>query len=158
MAYVIQRGYSGLAVKKMQEYLNALRTLYPELPLLQEDGYYGNEMEEAVRIFQAQTGLNVDGIIGSMTWDKIICKYKTLDDPQPEPVECPPLEYGDTGLDVQKMQCYLNQLTLPETPIATDGVFGAQMEAKVITFQNAHGLVPDGKIGELTWDKIIELI
>ena len=122
MAYVIQRGYSGLAVKKMQEYLNALRTLYPELPLLQEDGYYGNEMEEAVRIFQAQTGLNVDGIIGSMTWDKIICKYKTLDDPQPEPVECPSLEsLGDkrvqAAMDKYRERVRLNMSEAPVVEI-----------------------------------------
>ena len=38
MAYVIRRGYTGLAVKKMQHYLNVLRTSYPDLPVLKEDG------------------------------------------------------------------------------------------------------------------------
>ena len=62
------------------------------------------------------------------------------------------------GLEVQKMQNHLNKLTLPATPITADGVFGAKTEAKVIAFQNAHSLTPDGKIDEKTWDKIIALI
>ena len=40
MAYVIRRGYTGLAVKKMQHYLNVLRTTYPDLPVLKEDGSF----------------------------------------------------------------------------------------------------------------------
>ena len=36
MAYVIRRGYTGLAVKKMQQYLNVLRSSYPDLPVLKK--------------------------------------------------------------------------------------------------------------------------
>ena len=163
MACVIRRGYTGLAVKKMQHYLNVLRTSYPDLPVLKEDGSFGSATENAVMIFQKHTGLTADGIIGTLTWDKIIAKYKAAPGPGPDPdpdpgTEQPPLEYGDTGLEVQKMQNYLNKLTLPSTPITADGVFGAKTEAKVIAFQNAHSLTPDGKIGEKPWDKIIALI
>ena len=48
MAYVIRRGYTGLAVKKMQHYLNVLRTSYPDLPVLKEDGSFGSATENAV--------------------------------------------------------------------------------------------------------------
>ena len=134
MAYVIRRGYTGLAVKKMQHYLNVLRTSYPDLPVLKEDGSFGSATENAVMIFQKHTGLTADGIIGTLTWDKIIAKYKAAPGPGPDPdpdpgTEQPPLEYGDTGLEVQKMQNYLNKLTLPSTPITADGVFGAKTEA-----------------------------
>lgn len=164
MAYVIRRGYTGLAVKKMQQYLNVVRKEYPDLPVLKEDGIFGADMEQAVKTFQNHTGLTADGIIGTLTWDKIVAKYKNNPDPgpdpgpDPEPETQPPLEYGDTGLEVQKMQNYLNKLTLPATPITADGVFGAKTEAKVIYFQNANGLTPDGKIGEKTWDKIVSMI
>lgn len=159
MAYVIRNGYTGLAVQKMQQYLNVIRAQYPDLPLLLEDGDFGNKTEEAVRLFQAHTGLTADGVIGTMTWDKIIAKYKEDPDPNPIPdFPQPPLEYGSTGLEVQKMQSYLNRLMLPATPISEDGVYGAKTEAKVIAFQNTHTLTPDGKIGYETWDKIIALL
>lgn len=81
MAYVIRRGYTGLAVKKMQHYLNVLRTSYPDLPVLKEDGSFGSATENAVMIFQKHTGLTADGIIGTLTWDKIIAKYKAAPGP-----------------------------------------------------------------------------
>ena len=95
MAYVIRRGYTGLAVKKMQHYLNVLRTSYPDLPVLKEDGSFGSATENAVMIFQKHTGLTADGIIGTLTWDKIIAKYKAA--PGPGPVSY-------THLDVYKRQ------------------------------------------------------
>lgn len=84
MAYVIRRGYTGLAVKKMQQYLNVLRSSYPDLPVLKEDGSFGPATENAVMIFQRHTGLTADGIIGTLTWDKIIAKYKANPRPRSE--------------------------------------------------------------------------
>ena len=72
MAYVIRRGYTGLAVKKMQHYLNVLRTSYPDLPVLKEDGSFGSATENAVMIFQKHTGLTADGIIGPATINALI--------------------------------------------------------------------------------------
>ena len=32
------------------------------------DGYFGNRTDEAVRSYQSQVGLTVDGIVGCNTW------------------------------------------------------------------------------------------
>lgn len=160
MAYVIRRGYSGIAVAKLQNYLTNLRSLYSNIPILAEDGIFGARTEEAVRMFQYDTGLVSDGIVGTLTWDKIISKFKTLTNPRPStPIRYqPPLEYGTSGLDVQKMQGYLNQLTAPTTPLVVDGNYGSATHAKVVYYQKANHLIQDGRIGTNTWDSIIENI
>ena len=142
MAYVIRRGYTGIAVAKLQNYLNNLRSLYSSIPVLSEDGIFGGRTEEAVRIFQQNTGLTSDGIIGTLTWDKILSKYKTISKPTPSfPSRYQsPLEYGSSGLDVQKMQGYLNQLTAPTTPVKVDGQYGAATHAKVVYYQKLNNL------------------
>ena len=160
MAYVIRNGYTGIAVAKLQNYLNNLRSLYNSIPTLSEDGIFGARTEDAVRIFQQNTGLNADGIVGTLTWDKIISKYKTIANPIPSfPTRYqPPLEYGSSGLDVQKMQGYLNQITTPTTPVKADGKFGAATHAKVVYYQKLNNLIQDGRIGTNTWDSIISNI
>ena len=72
MAYTIQNGHEGLASLKIQEYLNALRSIYPSIPSVTEDGRFGNETERAIAAFQRATGLEDDGIVGTLTWDKLI--------------------------------------------------------------------------------------
>lgn len=156
--YVISRGYQGLAVLKIQEYLNVVRSVYPTIPLIEEDADYGAQTEQAVRAFQRATGLMADGVVGTLTWDKLIAKFKTIDpdpDPQPEPPVTQPLEYGSEGLEVQKMQGYLNTLMPNTAPLVVDGKYGTKTEAKVIQYQMKNGLVADGKIGNDTWDLIV---
>lgn len=53
-----------------------------------------------------------------------------------------PLMRGD---DVRRLQ-----LALGFTEKETDGVFGRATEQAVKDFQNAHGLIPDGKVGTAT--------
>ena len=36
------------------------------------DGYFGDELDKAVRSFQAMNGLAVDGIVGPMTWGELL--------------------------------------------------------------------------------------
>lgn len=40
--------------------------------------------------------------------------------------------------------------------IGKTGKYDATTETAVIEFQKAHGLVPDGVVGKLTWDKLLE--
>lgn len=160
MAYTIQNGAQGLAVLKIQEYLNAIRKNYPTIAEIDEDGRFGTATENAIKAFQRATGLNADGIVGGLTWDKLIEKYKTKDDdPKPHPeANDDPLEYGSDGLGVEKMQGYLNTLMPNVTRLTADGKFGAKTEARVIQFQMQHGLNANGRIDTATWDMIINLL
>lgn len=53
------------------------------------DGYYGPASFEAVKRFQAHEGLDVDGIVGPLTWAKLSGKPKPAPPHQPAPVPKP---------------------------------------------------------------------
>ncbi len=41
------------------------------------DGWFGNKTDEAVRLFQQRNGLEVDGVVGRMTWARLFSKDAT---------------------------------------------------------------------------------
>lgn len=57
------------------------------------------------------------------------------------------LTKGSRGELVKRLQAALN--------LAQDGIFGAITEEAVKAFQKAHGIVPDGIVGEKTWAIIV---
>ena len=157
--YTIQEGASSMAVLKMQHYLNIINKNEGDLPQLKVDGVFGSNTKLAVQFFQYQNKLEYDGIIGTNTWDKIITnvkKYTITPTPNAGSLQGPIMN-GNVGLDVQKMQGYLNQLLLTVN-LSTDGVFGTNTEAAVVRFQTLNGLTADGKIGTKTFDAIINKI
>ena len=64
----LRKGSNGAAVKELQELLLARGY---SLPNYGADGDYGNETVTAVKKFQKDNGLDVDGICGSKTWAAI---------------------------------------------------------------------------------------
>ena len=58
---------SGPDVAALQGLLHA-RGLYGNTL----DGKFGEELDRAVRSFQAGHGLTVDGVVGPMTWGKLL--------------------------------------------------------------------------------------
>ena len=77
-SYVLKIGDSGIAVFKMQEYINAIAANEPCLRPITVDGSYGEETRQAVRQFQYLNNLAIDGTIGRYTWDAIINQYMPL--------------------------------------------------------------------------------
>lgn len=70
-------------------------------------------------------------------------------------VKSPMLKLGSKGKDVELLQQDLNALN--NANLVTDGDFGKKTEKAVIDFQAIHGLVADGIVGQLTFNKIAEL-
>ena len=62
----------------MENYLNAIGRVETSIPALVDDGIYGNATANAVRTFQRLFGLTVDGIIGRITWNRIVTVYNSL--------------------------------------------------------------------------------
>ncbi|MBL8147056.1 MAG: peptidoglycan-binding protein [Anaerolineae bacterium] len=60
----MRRGSRGQAVSELQQALNARGTTPP----LTVDGIFGRATAAAVRSFQAQANLGVDGVAGPRTW------------------------------------------------------------------------------------------
>lgn len=63
---ILRRGCRGEAVKELQERLNYL--LYSCGVV---DGIFGDDTKDAVKAFQAERGLAVDGVVGQKTWNEL---------------------------------------------------------------------------------------
>jgi len=89
---VLQIGSRGENVRKVQLQLLALGY---ELPKFGADGRFGKETEEAVREFQEDNDLQVDGIVGPETLDLLMDEeIEPEPTPQPKPATVTPAK-GD---------------------------------------------------------------
>ena len=64
----LRRGMKGTAVKQLQE---RLKSLGYDLGAYGVDGDFGKMTEAAVRAFQQDRGLTVDGVVGAKTWAEL---------------------------------------------------------------------------------------
>lgn len=96
------------------------------------DGSFGPATTTAVRSFQTQRGLTVNGVVGPPTWPVLIVTVRN----------------GSTGSAVEAVQ---SALASRGYSVSVDGQFGPNTEAAVRTFQTALGLTVDGVVGPQTW-------
>lgn len=167
---VLELGSRGAAVKDLQAMLTLMGYYSGAV-----DGAYEQMTLEAVRQFQMDAGLTNDGVVGPLTWRRLLPTPATLSNPQtpdeqaasaapPESSEpsppaneliaatagdLPVLQLDDVGADVSRLQTRLSGLNLYSGPI--DGVFGLQTEEAVEQFQRQVGLWVDGVVGPSTW-------
>ena len=138
---ILRLGSRGAAVRDVQVSLNALGYHAGV-----SDGIFGGHTESAVRAFQADQGLVVDGKVGRNTatkFDKIALIPPSSDGGHPT------IRRGHRGESVSLAQRLLNALDYGIGP--ADGIFGARTVAAADAFQRAEGLVVDGIIGPVTW-------
>lgn len=66
-------------VRIIQNRLNRISTNYPNIPkIYPADGIFDADTERAVRAFQQQFNLTVDGIVGRATWYRIAFIYNNV--------------------------------------------------------------------------------
>lgn len=123
----------GPAIAELQEILNAHGFK------LRIDGDFGYITEAAVKEFQRQRGLRIDGIVGPKT--RAALKISL----QPGSRL---LRLGQTGADVCELQ---GLLQVCGHPIQRNGIFNRETKQAVIAFQQAHKLKPDGIVDSVTW-------
>ena len=75
---VLKEGMSGEDVKKMQEYLSYINKSYPNIPAVNNTGYFGPMTKSSVIAFQRQFGINPTGYVGALTWNEIASVYSDL--------------------------------------------------------------------------------
>lgn len=126
----IKRGSRGEAVKQAQTLLNQWGYNAGSA-----DGIFGGNTENAVKEFQQNNGLTVDGIVGKNTWAALQSGAM--------------LRRGDRGDNVTKLQNILNAKGFNAG--SADGIFGGNTESAVKAFQQANGLSADGIVGPKTW-------
>ncbi|MEA5498232.1 peptidoglycan-binding protein [Limnoraphis robusta BA-68 BA1] len=139
---ILRRGSQGKIVKNLQE---RLKIFTPKLVI---DGIFGVATEAAVKQFQKESGLWVDGIVGPQTWNSLL---KATSVPFEVLQSLPILSFGRVGNDVIRLQNRLNNF---EINIVVDGIFASTTEAAVKQFQRRFGLAADGIVGPLTWNAL----
>ena len=159
-------GSTGLNVQIMQRFLNRIRRNYPLIPqIANENGVFGQDTQNAVRVFQQVFDLTQDGIIGKATWNKIsyiytaVARLAELDSEGTNFTigTVPPsvtLRVGSTGHDVVTLQyilSYIAQYYPVTSPTILDGSFGTATQRAVMEFQRMMGLPEDGVVNAATW-------
>ncbi len=124
----------GDRVEALQTLLNAYGFV------LRVDGEFNSRTEAAVRVYQAQHNLRIDGVVGIKTWAML---KKTV---QPGTRL---LKQGDTGADVYELQGLLG---VNGHLLERNGVFDAETHTCVVNFQQKHRLRADGVVGTITWN------
>lgn len=165
--FPLRVGSVGDDVRTVQIRLNRIAQNYPAIPkIVQTDGIFVEDTEAAVRAFQEIFNLTPDGVVGRATWFAIQAIYagvKRLNELDSEGIRLEEitkqfpevLREGDSGTGVLSLQYYLSFLaayynTIPAVTI--DGTFGPATRAAVVDLQTTFGLVPDGIVGEDTWE------
>lgn len=171
--YALRLGSSGQPVFIIQELLNGIAVNFPNIPLIYPpDKIFGQITEAAVRAFQRQFNLKVDGIVGQTTWYQLSRIYVAVR----KLAELGSLgrlkgyftglwtgkvlRYGSRGIEVQQIQYFLTVISAsyPNIPAVTiDSRFGSQLSRSVKAFQREFGLIQDGIVGKQTWDEIFEV-
>jgi peptidoglycan hydrolase-like protein with peptidoglycan-binding domain len=141
---ILQLGQTGDDVTYLQNRLNIMGSN------LRMDGIFGSDTEIAVKRFQRDNDLIVDGIVGSQTWSVLLeITTAPLDNPDSD---FPILKVGNTGKSVFELQTRLNNI---EANLVVDGIFGRKTLEAVQQFQRKYGLVADGIVGPNTWKEIL---
>ena len=122
-------------VLRLGDYNNSVKELQKILGI-QSDGHFGKGTQNAVKKFQSENNLVVDGIVGPTTWERI----KNSDNKTIRPVI---LKMGSKTEAVRKLQESLG--------LVADSYFGAGTKAAVMKFQSENNLVSDGIVGPSTW-------
>lgn len=68
------------------------------------------------------------------------------------------LSIGSVGSLVVDLQQKLNLLPSNLVRLVADGAFGPKTKARVVEFQGKNNLSPDGVVGPLTWEQLIQLV
>lgn len=128
---LVNQGDTGVEVYALQHLLVA------HGEALTPDGIFGPITKARVQHFQGQNGLAQDGIVGPLTWPKLIIQ----------------INQGDTGPEVRALQRLLKNKFGYNLDI--DGDFGPITDDAVRDYQADHGLAVDGIVGPQTWRSLI---
>jgi peptidoglycan hydrolase-like protein with peptidoglycan-binding domain len=70
--FFIALGSSGNHVLTVQRAINRVSARIPSILRVSEDGAFGQNTRNSVIAFQRHFGLNPDGIVGQITWNRLM--------------------------------------------------------------------------------------
>jgi N-acetylmuramoyl-L-alanine amidase len=137
---LVRRGQRSSAVADLQ---SRLEQLGYEIAPAERGGSFGASTEMALKEFQQRRGLDVDGLLGNITWRALVESSWALGD-RPLHLSQPALR----GDDVADLQARLNALGF--TAGKHDGILGPRTAAALKDFQRNLALEEDGIAGHET--------
>jgi peptidoglycan hydrolase-like protein with peptidoglycan-binding domain len=159
-----KQGHKGEPVKRIQKAVG-----------VKVDGYFGADTTAAVRQFQLQEKIGVDGIVGKATWAKIDTGKTLAKKPPRKSQKAPKFPWGKghyigpksgpkrshsgvTGNDSKYVRMAQQQLLKRGWSGVgkADGLYGPKLAKVIRQFQKEKGLAVDGLIGVKTWKAIWE--
>lgn len=75
---VLKEGMTSEYVKIIQQYLSFIHKTFPDIPAVNDTGYFGAMTKNAVIAFQNKFGLVPNGAVGVLTWNEIASLYSDL--------------------------------------------------------------------------------
>jgi len=112
------------------------------------DGEFGPKTDAAVRSFQQEKHLTVDGIVGPNTWRALLIEVRKG-------------SQGDAVRGVQEEFQFRNLSGDPGWAPAVDGDFGPKTDAAVRSWQqlihdsDEPSMAVDGIVGPMTWQSLV---
>ena len=137
---IYRAGDGGPEVADIQSRLTALGAVIDGAELV---GVFGSSTEAAVRWFQKERHLQIDGLVGPDTWEQLVEAGWHLGDRTL--YHRAPMFRGD---DVREIQRMLNALGFDSGK--QDGFYGPRTDAALRLFQRNVGDEPDGIVGPHT--------
>ena len=165
-------GARGDDVRALQEYINEISLVYPEITPVTPTGNFGANTRAAVLAIQREFNLPETGIVDRDTWNTITNAFIQVREgalPAFGQYQGFPLKEGQTdavrgietdtknltGRPVYALQYMLRQINQDkDLPGIPDGIFGTQTTDRVKTFQRENALSPTGEVDNETFDAI----
>lgn len=165
---VLREGDTGEQVAFVQYYLALIAYVDEQIPPVNLNGIFDQNMKNAVIAFQEEYGLEPTGEIDRNTWNKILSVYDIASanlkqQYVSESERIYPgviLSPGASGEDVSTLQRLLQQASRNNSSIPyvdVTGTFDEATENAVRQVQSQNSLPVNGSVGPLTWAAIVNL-
>jgi len=148
---LLRRGDQGALVASVRSTLASLTLLPPDLATPDSAVVFDDRLDAAVRAFQQQRGLIVDGVVGPMTLRSLNDARWRIGDRMLAYALSAPM----TGDDVLALQQRLAELGYDTGQ--TDGVFGPKTDGCIREFQRDRGFPDDGVFGPDTFKELTRM-
>ena len=75
---ILRIGSDNDSVLLLQQYINVISQVYPEVNAVELTGYFGTQTDRAVKAIQTLSRLEANGIVGAITWDATTSLYSDI--------------------------------------------------------------------------------
>lgn len=75
---ILRIGSDNDSVLLLQQYINVIAEVYPEVNTVELTGFFGTQTDRAVKAIQTLSGLEANGVVGAITWNAITSLYSDI--------------------------------------------------------------------------------